>query len=193
MASWGTVSFSRRLCYVGLDFHKDSWIPYKSGFLSNAPQMHKWHSFSGSQASPACPTDNVNEDLYESMVKRYWYSKIEILGEETLPVSLCPPQISHRLSRRRTRTSAMRSRQNTHTGAVHLYSNSSYLSANTLRLNYVTTDRLMFMEINAYLLRQCYKDMNTTRGWNVVFNHVTSGGTYNYRCAVRCQQQLYCF
>jgi hypothetical protein len=50
------------------------------------------------KASPACPADKVNEYEYRSMVKWYWHRKIEILGEETLPVSLSPPQTSHGLS-----------------------------------------------------------------------------------------------
>jgi hypothetical protein len=37
--------------------------------------------------------------------------KTEVLGEKPVPVSLCPPQIPHRLTRDRTRASAVRGRQ----------------------------------------------------------------------------------
>jgi hypothetical protein len=40
-----------------------------------------------------------------------WQGKTEVLGEEPVPVPLCPPQILHGLTRDRTRTSAMRGRR----------------------------------------------------------------------------------
>jgi hypothetical protein len=40
-----------------------------------------------------------------------WLGKTEALGEKPVPESLCPPQISHGLTRDRTRVSAVRGRR----------------------------------------------------------------------------------
>jgi hypothetical protein len=44
-------------------------------------------------------------------VERNWRRKTEVLAEKTVPVPLCPPQIPHRLTRNRTRASAVRGRR----------------------------------------------------------------------------------
>jgi hypothetical protein len=41
----------------------------------------------------------------------YWLGKTEELGEKPVPLSLCPPQIPHGLTRARTRVSAVRGRR----------------------------------------------------------------------------------
>jgi hypothetical protein len=37
-----------------------------------------------------------------------WQGKTEVLGEKSVPVPLCPPQIPHGRTQDRTRTSAVR-------------------------------------------------------------------------------------
>jgi hypothetical protein len=44
----------------------------------------------------------------EAQVEWKWQEKTENLGEEPVPMPLCPPQISHGLNRDRTRDSAVR-------------------------------------------------------------------------------------
>jgi hypothetical protein len=45
---------------------------------------------------------------YGALMECCWQRKTEILGEKTVPVPLCLPQIWHYLARDRTRTFAMR-------------------------------------------------------------------------------------
>jgi hypothetical protein len=49
--------------------------------------------------------------VWRATVEWYWQGKAEELGEKPVPVSLCPPQIPHGLTRERTRTSAERGRR----------------------------------------------------------------------------------
>jgi hypothetical protein len=49
--------------------------------------------------------------VWRAMVGWYWQGKTEELGEKPVPVPLCPPQISHGLTRARTRVSAVRGRR----------------------------------------------------------------------------------
>jgi hypothetical protein len=48
---------------------------------------------------------------YGALVEWYWQGKTEVLGEKTVPVPLCPPQISHRLTWDRTLASAVSGRR----------------------------------------------------------------------------------
>jgi hypothetical protein len=49
--------------------------------------------------------------VWRATVEWYWQEKTEELGEKPVPVPLCPPQISHRLTRARTRASTVRGRR----------------------------------------------------------------------------------
>jgi hypothetical protein len=49
------------------------------------------------------PPDDMS---WRATVEWYWQGKTEELGEKPVPVPLCPPQISHGLTRARTRASA---------------------------------------------------------------------------------------
>jgi hypothetical protein len=48
--------------------------------------------------------------IWRATVEWYWQGKIEELGEKPVPVSLCPPQSPHALTRARIPTSAVRGR-----------------------------------------------------------------------------------
>jgi hypothetical protein len=49
--------------------------------------------------------------VWRATVEWYWQGKTEELGERPVPLPLCPPQIPHRLTRARTRASAVRGRR----------------------------------------------------------------------------------
>jgi hypothetical protein len=49
--------------------------------------------------------------VWWATVEWYWQGKTEKLGEKTVPMLLCPPQIQHGLTRARTRASAARGRR----------------------------------------------------------------------------------
>jgi hypothetical protein len=49
--------------------------------------------------------------VWRATVEWYWQGKTEGLGEKPVPVTLCPPQIPHALTRARTRASAVRGRR----------------------------------------------------------------------------------
>jgi hypothetical protein len=49
--------------------------------------------------------------VWRATVEWHWQGKPEELGEKPVPVPLCPPQISHGLTRARTRASAVTGRQ----------------------------------------------------------------------------------
>jgi hypothetical protein len=51
------------------------------------------------------PPDDIR--VWRTTVEWYWQGKTEELGEKPVPVPLCPPQISHRLTRAQIRASAM--------------------------------------------------------------------------------------
>jgi hypothetical protein len=53
------------------------------------------------QALPIFLTANsthVDENYYRSLVERYWQRKAEVFGENSAPLPLSPPQISHGLT-----------------------------------------------------------------------------------------------
>jgi hypothetical protein len=49
--------------------------------------------------------------VWRATVEWYWQGKTEELWEKPVPVPLCPPHIPHRLTRARTRASAVRDRR----------------------------------------------------------------------------------
>jgi hypothetical protein len=48
-------------------------------------------------------TTGVDDDEYGALVEWYWQGQTQVLTEQPVPVPLCPPQISFRLTSDRTR------------------------------------------------------------------------------------------
>ena len=70
--------------------------------------------FKDSQASPACPSDSI----FNKKIMEHWRNytdrvKTELVGDEPVPVPLCPSQISSGLAMDRTRDSPLRSQRPT--------------------------------------------------------------------------------
>ena len=50
-------------------------------------------------------------NVYGASAERYWQGKTELFREESVPVPICPPQISHRMICDRTRAFVVRGRR----------------------------------------------------------------------------------
>jgi hypothetical protein len=67
--------------------------------------------FEGSQASPACPSFTFNMMMsMECWLDHNDRVKREVLGENPIPVPLCPPQIPHELAKYWARALVLRDR-----------------------------------------------------------------------------------
>jgi len=60
---------------------------------------------------PSGKERRVDADEYESLMEWYWQGNGEVVGGNPVPVPLCPTQISHSLTRGRTRASAVKDRR----------------------------------------------------------------------------------
>jgi hypothetical protein len=94
--------------------------------------------------------DDVN---WRTTMGCYWQVKTEEFGEKPIPVPLCPPQIPHRLTRARTRTSTVRGRWLTAWAMVRPSDTDVSAARNQRRTQYCdATTRLYFAAGNVFLI-----------------------------------------